>query len=951
MKKLFFILFSLAVVFGHAAERRISVSGSVHSSVANVSLVGAKVYLLDSSGAVVDSTVAKTVTFYGNVNVELPKFNFSVPYTNGKYTIEATYPDYEPGYGVVDLSSLGSRQNQLELPGILLNKKAKKLGEVTVTASKIKFYNKGDTLVYNADAFELADGSMLDALIRQLPGVELKENGQIFVNGKFVESLMLNGKEFLGNDNQLLLDNLGAYTVKDVAVYDKRSEREKFLGRDMGETTYVMDVRMKKEFLGTYLLNLEAGYGTSERYMGRAFGLRSTATSQISIAGAINNLNDTRRPGQTTTWTPENMVSGVHKEKLFRADYIFMAPDQSWNFSGNTILKHSSAHDDLFTDQMSFLPGGDNYSYIFNSMKSKNLWLGTAMNYRKNFSTVMLVSDLTAQYTDMTDRSNIVSATFNQEQINVTRKTLENIYGGTQGGVDALINRNLQTDSTSNRTFRVFGSIKPMIKIPRTSDALVLGIGADYTHETPVRFNDQSITYGSRPENGSRQTQYFRNSPRHTLKINGSAEYTYWFDGGYFQPKYWPSFQEQIKDSRLYELDHLADLGIFGSLPSQYESGYSDDNSYYGKHREWINDLGFTLAFRLGKVNFQLSPSFKLIHQSLDYTQDNQHIKTDRNSFAFGSSMTHIKYGIGEYRGNWGPEYKHSFDLELKARGITPDMAWLVNIPYTADPLNITVGADRLKNEQTYDLSLTWKYSPQGGRIMESLILKYSNVQNALVRGYRYDSSTGVRTIRSYNVSGNWNAGLSNYFTIPIKSLMLSSTTNLDYGQTVDMIGRDIDPSPYKVKNLFVGEQLSLRYNPFKWFGLTAKTDLQWRRTTSEEPDFRSISALTNNTGVTFLFKLPARFQISTDATMYARRGYGAKELDTTDFVWNARLSWSTANNKWLLMVDGFDILNQLSSVNYSVNRQGRTIVYTNTLPRYLMFHFQYKINILPKKK
>ena len=57
------------------------------------------------------------------------------------------------------------------------------------------FY-RGDTLVYNADAFNVADGSMLDALIKQMPGTELKKNGEIFVNGKKIDNLLLNGKDF-----------------------------------------------------------------------------------------------------------------------------------------------------------------------------------------------------------------------------------------------------------------------------------------------------------------------------------------------------------------------------------------------------------------------------------------------------------------------------------------------------------------------------------------------------------------------------------------------------------------------------------------------------------------------------------------------------------------------------------------------------------------------------------
>ena len=90
------------------------------------------------------------------------------------------------------------------------------LGEVQVNATKVKFYMNEDTLVYNADAFELSEGSMLDALIEQLPGVELKDDGRIYVNGRFVESLLLNGKDFFKGDNLIMLENLPSYMVKNI---------------------------------------------------------------------------------------------------------------------------------------------------------------------------------------------------------------------------------------------------------------------------------------------------------------------------------------------------------------------------------------------------------------------------------------------------------------------------------------------------------------------------------------------------------------------------------------------------------------------------------------------------------------------------------------------------------------------------------------------------------------
>lgn len=72
----------------------------------------------------------------------------------------------------------------------------RKLKEVKVTATLVKMVMKKDTVVFNADAFQLAEGSMLDQLVARLPGVELRGNGQIYVNGRFVSSLLLNGEDF-----------------------------------------------------------------------------------------------------------------------------------------------------------------------------------------------------------------------------------------------------------------------------------------------------------------------------------------------------------------------------------------------------------------------------------------------------------------------------------------------------------------------------------------------------------------------------------------------------------------------------------------------------------------------------------------------------------------------------------------------------------------------------------
>lgn len=113
---------------------------------------------------------------------------------------------------------------------------------------KVKFYVNGDTLVYNADAFELAEGSMFDALIQQSPGVELKSGGDIVVNGRHVDALLLNSKDFFNKDRRLMLDDLLSYMVKKVKAYVRSNEQLHMAGlSDDGNKEFVMNVQLKKD--------------------------------------------------------------------------------------------------------------------------------------------------------------------------------------------------------------------------------------------------------------------------------------------------------------------------------------------------------------------------------------------------------------------------------------------------------------------------------------------------------------------------------------------------------------------------------------------------------------------------------------------------------------------------------------------------------------------------------
>lgn len=126
---------------------------------------------------------------------------------------------------------MGQREYLFHFGDILLRRDNYQLDEVTIEATKIRMVAGKDTLVFNASEFQLAQGSMLDGLIRLLPGVQL-DGSRIMVNGRFVSSLLVNGEDFFKEDPSVALQNLPGYMVNKVKVYERTPEHSYITGID-----------------------------------------------------------------------------------------------------------------------------------------------------------------------------------------------------------------------------------------------------------------------------------------------------------------------------------------------------------------------------------------------------------------------------------------------------------------------------------------------------------------------------------------------------------------------------------------------------------------------------------------------------------------------------------------------------------------------------------------------
>jgi len=229
------------------------------------------------------------------------QFNDVVAYHPGKSIIRFEKAGYETAYTTMTMHYHRFRKTGGTFGEVLMTRKPRRhehtLREVTVTATKIKMVMHGDTVVYHADAFELQSGSMLDKLIAMLPGVRLEADGQIFVNGRKVESLLVNGEDFFKGDPKVALDNLPAYMVQDVKVYERTPERLTMTGmtpEDFNriERQLAIDVILKRRATAPTTTTTPVPLPCASR---RSRASPSSATRTMSMATATTTTTATGR--------------------------------------------------------------------------------------------------------------------------------------------------------------------------------------------------------------------------------------------------------------------------------------------------------------------------------------------------------------------------------------------------------------------------------------------------------------------------------------------------------------------------------------------------------------------------------------------------------------------------------------------------------------------------------
>ena len=831
------------------------------------------------------------------------------------------------------------------------------LGEAVVTASKIMMVMKGDTLVYDATMFQLAEGSMLDELIKQLPGVSLEESGRITVNGHFVSSLLINGRDFFNGDPQVALRNLPAYIVKKAKVYQKAPDHA-YLTRSPNEKEprmddpWVMDVALKPEYAKSYLGNAELAHSVyqSKPFLARLFGMRFSDKSHVALYATGNNINLSGSP-QTASgnWTEWMQKEGEHKNAEAGAFYYVDSDNRKIRYSSS--LKAGIADHNLtqFTSATSFLPKTDFvYTTQYNEQRSKTVyvnWENDLIFFLPN-AYVRYMPDLHYSYT----RTHGLSRSAEGNRL-LGREGLDSVITTGECGEDFL---NLLATQELGRTrqWRTSGNVSTEISL-KAWHMNTLSLGAYYEFIRERGYDMQHYSLLTADEAAGRRNRY-DNRPTRSYAYRVNADYPIINESGIRYTRklnFHYQYEQKYNSSErmLYRLDNLgeewmpdeAPIGLLPSVADWYEHCLDSLNSY--RRTNFFRRQNTTIWWYYRYKNFSSRIEIPVYYT---YERLNEWRPKDKPSRVRREVYTEPKIKI-QFKGlQW------SFSMQHKS----PSLDLMLDVRDDSDPLSVYLGNPSLKSSYQYNFWSMWNGFQQERIRQWNVQFSLYAIQNAIGQLRQFNPQTGGYTYTPWNINGNRGLQLNGSYSQAVdkeKRWVLSLGTDLRLDRCVDFANTDesMDFHKSSVHNLHISPNAGIDYRYGQWHaGFKASTD--WERLTSAREDFETLCQVDWLYTLSLDAPLPFGVALSTDLNLFMRRGYSEPSMNTEEWVWNFNLNRSLDKRKsWVIKLSAHDILGQLSNVRRTLNAQGRVETMSNTLTRYIMLHLIWKFNKKPSKK
>lgn len=890
----------------------------------------------------------------GAISNEKGLFHLNAP-ENGKYLLKITSVGYKPTVKRVVIE----QDKNLALGNVVVGADAIMLKGAVVTAMAQKVTLKEDTFVYNSAAYRTPEGSVVEELVKRLPGAEVSDDGTIKINGKEVKKILVDGKEFMTGDTKTALKNLPTSIIDKIKAYDEKSDLSKVTGIDDGEEQTVLDFNVKKGMNKGLMSNIDLGIGNKDRYSARGMGGYFNSNNRFMLFGNANNTSD-RGFGGGGPRRGFGGGNGLNASKMLAANYNY---EEKNKFKFNTSLRWNHSDGDVWSRRSSenFLGSSSSFSNSLNQNFSRSdSWNGNIrLEWMPDTMTNILFRP-SISWTTNDSRSTGISASYNQDPYQYSDDPLSDEGIEKMDEVDAVINRQKSVSLSNSKNNNISGMLQLNRKLNNKGRNVTLRMDAKYTDKDSKSISLQNAhLYLVQNEAGldsTYQTNRYNLTPSKDYSYSAQATYSepLW-KATFLQFSYKFTYSYSKSDRSTYDFSKYSfeginpEYGAWGNYLGRLDGGlgdYRDDKlSRYSEYRNYTHDIQVMMRFIRQKYNLNFGVMIQ--PQRSKFIQDYQgkYVDTVR-------TVTNVSPTLDfRYR------FSKMSNLRVNYRGTTsqPSISQLLDITDNSDPLNISKGNPGLKPSFTQNFRLFYNNFVQNHNKGVMTYINFSTTSNSISNKVTYDETTGGRITRPENINGNWNVMGAFMFNCSIDSAgvwNINTDTNLGYNHYVSYLSLDKSQDSQKntTQNTTWNERLSLSYRN-DWLELSLDGTLAYNHAKNKLQPNSNLDTWQFSYGPSMTLTAPWGTSLNTSLSCSSRRGYSDASMNTDEFVWNAQLSQGFLKGKPLtVMLQFYDLLHQQSTFSRAISSVSRTDTEYNAINSYAMLHVVYRMNLFGGK-
>lgn len=929
------------------------------ASLAQERLISGKITDRDTKAPVEQVTIQllKTDSTYvsGAISNERGLFHVNAP-ANGKYLLKITSVGYKPTVKRIQISE----DKNLAMGNVVISADAIMLKGAVVTAMAQKVSLKEDTFVYNSAAYRTPEGSVVEELVKRLPGAEVSDDGTIKINGKEVKKILVDGKEFMTGDTKTALKNLPTSIIDKIKAYDEKSDLSKVTGIDDGEEQTVLDFGVKKGMNKGVISNIDLGVGNKNRYNMRGMGGYFANNNRFMLFANANNTSDRGfggGPGRGF-WGGAN---GLNASKMIGANYNYELKDK---FKFNTSLRWNHSDGDVWSSRSSenFMGSSSSFSNSLRQSYSRsNSWNGNIRLEWMPDSMTNILFRPSISWSSSDGLSGSQSASYNKDPYTITTKDPLSEEGIEElDKAEAMVNSQLTNGITYSDNNNINGMLQINRKLGNKGRNITFRVDAKYTDKDSksISLNNAKLYLVQTAEgkDSTYQTNRYNLTPSKNYSYAGQLTYSepLW-KATFLQFSYKFTYSYSKSDRSTYDFSKYAMSGnqeyrgwdsYLNPFAGHLEDYKDDDQSRFSEYRNYNHDIQVMMRFIRQKYNLNFGVMVQ--PQQSKYIQDYQgvHVDTVRNVVNVSPTLDF------RYR------FSKMSNLRINYRGTTsqPSISQLLDITDNSDPLNISMGNPGLKPSFTQNFRLFYNNFVQNHNKGIMTFVNFSTTNNSISNKVTYDETTGGRITRPENINGNWNAMGAFMFNCSIDSAgvwNINTGAHANYNNYVSYLSLDkkSDSQKNTTRSITWRQNLSLSYRN-DWAEFSLDGTLTYNKAKNKLQPTSNLETWQFSYGPSMTLTAPWGTSLNTSLSINSRRGYNDSSMNTDEFVWNAQLSQSFLKGKPLtIMLQFYDILRQQSTFSRAISATSRTDTEYNAINSYAMLHVIYRLNLFGGKQ